>query len=297
MRFVWVHVRFLICPDIKFVKVGLMDLSTYWNSFLRFARTRRSLTTGLIIVISFSIIALFAPFLSPYDPFESYGKINVPPSFPHVMGTDHIGRDVLSRIIWGTRVSLMMGAVAASISFFIGGFLGILTGYYDGVFDDLVSRITEMFIAIPRILLLIVAVGLLGANIWITALLVGITMWPTNTRIMRSQAFSLKERPFVKALRVFGASNFRIIFKHILPNGMYPLITNTVLQVASAITIEAGLSFLGLGDLNFSSWGQVIYSIRYANQNWWVVLFPGACIVILITGLSLIARTMITAEV
>jgi len=244
---------------------------------------------GLTILICAVIVASLAPIISPYNPFEmSHPKFH-PPSEDYIFGTDNLGRDLLSRIIWGTRVSLSFGMGVSLISLAIGVFLGAIAGYFGGIIDDLLSRFFEMALMIPSIYLIILVTALFGANIKLTMIIVGLTLWPSNARITRTQVLMLKNRPFVLASRGVGASHFQLLLYHILPNGMYPVIVNTTMQMGSAIMTEAALGFLGLGDPNKISWGQLLSIAQmHVSRAWWMAIFPGLAITILVLGFCLV---------
>ena len=224
-------------------------VTLFWH---RFRQDKKALLgTGIIIVFIF--IGIMAPYLSPHDPYKLSNSRFLPPSREYPLGTDNLGRDVLSRIIWGTRVSIAFGVGVGLISLILGIFLGAIPGYYGGTIDDIFSRIFEFFMLLPELFLIILMVSIFGNNIFNTMIVVAITLWPSNARITRAQTLSLRNRTFVKAAKATGASDFRVIFMHILPNGVYPVIVNSTLQMGRAILTEAGLSFLGLGDINHVS--------------------------------------------
>jgi len=244
---------------------------------------------GLIIVITALAVALAAPVIAPHNPWDYSADALAPPSLENLFGTDSLGRDVFSRLVWGTGVSLTFGAVAAGLSGLLGIVLGAVPAYYGGRIDDLFSRIFEFVLIIPMIFLLILVMALFSSNIYFMMVVVGLTMWPWIARIMRAQVLSLKSKAFVEASLVSGAGGLRILFRHIIPNGLYPVVANITLQIAFAILTEAGLSFLGVGDPNQISWGQVLYwgqlNIRTA---WWNAFFPGLAIVVLALGFTLV---------
>ena len=243
---------------------------------------------GLFIVIAWGLIALLAPIISPQGPFAQSDSYLHPPSFEHLAGTDHLGRDVFDRIIWGTRVSLVFAFGVAGISIILGLLLGAIPGYAGGIVDLIFSRSTEIFLVIPRLLLLILASAVFGVDILLTMVLVGLIIWPTNAKITRAQVLTLKYRVFVKASVASGSGHTKILFSHILPNGIYPVIANSALEMGFAIILEASLSFLGLGDPNHSSWGQIIYNGRFYIGSWWLTLFPGLTITSLVIGFNFI---------
>jgi len=257
----------------------------FWEEY----RRDKTAVVGLMIALAAVIVSIFAPVIVPYDPFAFTGEALAPPSLDHLFGTDSLGRDVFSRVVWGTRVSLLFGLVAAGLSGLLGILLGAIPAYYGGLLDDLFSRIFEFFLIIPIIFLLILIVALFGNNILIIMIVVGLTIWPYIARIMRAQVLSLKNKAFVEAAIGAGASSYRILFKHIIPNGLYPVVANITLQIAFAILLEAGLSFLGLGDPNTVSWGQILYwGHLHVVTAWWNTFFPGLAIVILALGFTLI---------
>jgi peptide/nickel transport system permease protein len=245
---------------------------------------------GLAIVVAGLLAAALAPVIAGYDPYQFSDENYQPPGTPgHALGTDNFGRDVLSRVIWGTRVAFLVGVVSAGLSALIGIIMGAIPGYYGGYMDDLISRFIDVFLMIPVFFLLILATAIFGSNIVFVMLAIGLTTWPTNARIMRSQVLTLKQRPYVLASIAAGASVPRVLARHIIPNGVYPVIANTALQMGSAIMIEAGLSFLGLGDPNVVSWGQMVQiGQRHLSVGWWMASFPGIALLILVAAFNLV---------
>ncbi|MDB4897572.1 MAG: peptide transporter [Firmicutes bacterium] len=243
---------------------------------------------GLYLMLVAVLVALFAPYLAPFNPNAMSDHLLRPPSGAYWMGTDHLGRDIFSRVVWGARISLLFAVGAAAISLSIGVVMGAIPGYFGGIIDQIFSRFFEFFLIIPMLFLVILMASLLGANIYVAAFVVGITIWPSNARIVRAQVLSLKKRAFVRAARATGASHMRILFRHILMNGIQPVVVNSTLQVGSAILIEASLSFLGLGDPNLASWGQMLREAQsYLTTQWWFALFPGLAIGWLVLGSTL----------
>ncbi len=256
-----------------------------WSRFSR----HKLAVFGFALLALCLVVALAAPFLAPNDPKVFSGERYSPPGTPgHPLGTDNFGRDLLSRIIFGTRVAFLVGVFSAGISALLGIIIGAIPGYFGGVVDDAISRCIDVFLMIPVFFLLILATAIFGSNIYFVMLAIGITTWPTNARIMRSQVLTLKNRPYVKASIAAGASAPRVLVRHIIPNGVYPVVANTALQMGSAILTEAGLSFLGLGDPNVVSWGQMIQAgQRYMNLAWWMVVFPGLALLLLVAAFNL----------
>ncbi len=244
---------------------------------------------GFFIFVALVIMAIFAPWLAPFRPEELSSDVLSPPSLKHPFGTDHLGRDVFSRIVYGTRISLSVGFVAAGISAVVGVVIGVISGYYGGVVDEVVSKIIDSFLMIPIFFLILIIVAIFGSNLFYIMLVIGLTIWPSNARIMRAQTLSLRERAFVKIARSTGESNFRILAFHIIPNGMYPVVANSALQMGGAILTEAALSFLGLGDPNITSWGKMINEARtYMSFAWWTIVFPGVFTILAVVAFSFI---------
>jgi len=251
---------------------------------------------GLVMLVFALAVAMAAPLITQYTPFELGGPPLRPPGPDHLLGTDHLGRDIFARIVYGTQVSIGFAFGAAAISFLVGTLLGALSGYFGGVVDHVLSRVFEFFLMIPMLFLVILMSALLGANIYVAAFVVGITIWPSNARIVRAQVLSLKRRAFVRAARAGGAGHLRILFRHILPNGIQPVVVNSTLQVGAAILLEASLSFLGLGDPNFPSWGQMLREAQpYLSIAWTYAVFPGLAIGWLVVAVTLVGDGINTA--
>lgn len=244
---------------------------------------------GLVLLIMMVLIAVFAPIIAGPDPLDINHVPFAPPSKANLFGTDYMGRDVFAMMVWGTRVALIFAVGAAGISLVVGVLLGALSGYFGGLTDDLLSRLFEVFLVIPRLFLIILMVAMFGTKIWISVVVIGATMWPSNARIMRAQVLSLKDRGYAQAALVSGGSRLAVLFEHVVPNGIAPVLANSTLQMAAAVLLEAGLSFLGLGDPNLASWGQILY----AGQNYmvtapWMVIVPGIAIAVLLMSLHLL---------
>ncbi|MET1128593.1 MAG: ABC transporter permease [Thermoproteota archaeon] len=254
-------------------------LREFWRAY---SRTRLGLA-GLGILLFYVFMAVSAPWLAPYDPKEKVGEPFEPPSFEHPLGTDEMGRDILSQVIYGTRVSLLVGVLASMLAAAIGSSVGIVSGYFGGVVDDLLMRITDLFLVIPGLPFIIVLSVILGPSIWNIILVIAVISWPSVARLVRSETLSLKQRLFVQASRIAGASDLYIIFHHIFPNVLPIVAASMVLTVTSAIILEAGLSFLGLGDPTKISWGTMLYfADRYGallSTNPFYVIAPGLALV------------------
>ena len=269
--------------------------SRRWEQFLKFWRTfreRPSAVAGLGIVFAALVIAALAPILAPYDPFSLSGPPLAAPSADHFFGTDVIGRDILSLVIYGFRVALLFGLGVAGITLVLGIVLGAIPAYFGGVIDDVFSRFFEVVLTIPRLVLTIILVVFLGNSLTQVMIVVALTFWPSNAKIIRAQVLSIKSRGFVRAAVASGAGHTRVLVRHVVPNGIYPVIANTAMQMGFAILFEASLSFLGLGDPNVPSWGQLLAEANLRRSAWWMSVFPGIAITIMVVGFNLIGDGM-----
>lgn len=251
--------------------------------------TRVKVSLGLIILIIG--VAILAPVISPYNPNEiNLGASLQPPSSQHFLGTDRMGRDILTRIIYGTRISLLVGVIAVGISGLLGVVFGTLAGYYGGYVDGVIMRIVDVLLAFPSILLAIALVAVLGASLFNIMLAIGIVNWVGYARVVRGEFLSLKNKEFVGAARAMGAGTFRIIFKHMLPNCIAPIIVMATLGMAGAIITESSLSFLGLGvQPPTPSWGEMLNTGRQIiRQAWWVSTFPGVAIMLAVLSFNIL---------
>ncbi len=261
----------------------------FWT---RFMKNKLAFMGGLVVAFFF-LLALFAPCLSPYDPGDiNIKKILESPSPDHLLGTDQLGRDVLSRIVWGSRISLLVGFVAVGISTFIGIFLGSLAGYYGGWIDSIIMRFVDVMLCFPSFFLILAVVAFLEPNIFNIMVVIGVTSWMGVARLVRAEFFTLKERDFVLAVKAQGARDSRIIIKHILPNAMAPILVAATLGVAGAILIESTLSFLGIGvQPPTPSWGNMLTSGKDNIEiAWWLSLYPGLAILLTVLGYNLLGE-------
>lgn len=248
-----------------------------------------SLKLGLLLLLIMVMIAIFAPLLETYEPKSLTNDVLVGPCSQHWLGTDDLGRDVYSMLIRGTRVSLLVGIVAALISGIIGVVFGAVAGYLGGKADKIMNEIINIFMMLPSFFLVLIIVALFGSSMLNVMLVIGLTSWPSNARLMRAQAMSLRERTFVKSAWAIGESHINIIFRYIIPNGVFPVIANITMNIGGAILTEASLSFLGLGDPNVVSWGQMINQGRgYILTGWWVATFSGLAILLVVLVFYLI---------
>lgn len=247
------------------------------------------LAIGLPIVLCFVLMAILAPTVAPFSPFKSAGQAFLPPSQSNLFGTDDLGRDILSGVLYGARTSLIIGLSVATTSFLIGTFVGSISGYAGGWVDDLLMRLTELVMLMPRFFLALVVVALFGSSLRNLILVLALTNWGFMSRLTRAGVLSAKESDYVIAARSMGMREWRILFKHVLPNILAPVITYAALQVGSAILIEAGLSFLGLGDPNTISWGFMLNTAQaFMRRAWWMAVFPGGAIAIFVLGINLL---------
>ncbi|SFK94521.1 ABC transporter permease [Brevibacillus centrosporus] len=251
-------------------------------------------TIGLLIMAAIVFVAVFAGAIAPHDPVKTnVSKRLLPPMWlekgnsDYPLGTDNLGRDVLSRIIYGSQVSLIVGIFAVMLAGAIGGLLGLVSGYYGGWIDAIIMRTVDAFLAIPSMLLMLIILFVMGPSLGTLIFTLGITNWVKYARIIRGEVLSMKERDFVKASRTVGASDARIIFTHILPNVTSSFIVVSTISVAAAIISEASLSFLGLGvQPPTVSWGGMLSDGRqYLATSWWVATFPGIAITITVLGI------------
>jgi peptide/nickel transport system permease protein len=266
-----------------------VQTKTFWRYFKR----RRMAVGGLALIVVVFLIAGFASFLAPYDPGKTEVSVKLkPPSPLHYLGTDQLGRDVFSRMLFGSRISLSVGFVAVGISIFIGIFVGAIAGYYGRWLDSLLMRFVDTMLCFPSFFLILTIVALLGPKIFNIMVVIGITSWMGTARFVRAEFLSLRQRDFTQAAKALGVKDFRIIFRHILPNALAPVFVSATLKVASAILIEAGLSFLGFGvQPPRPSWGNILTEGRtYIFDAWWLTVFPGLAILIIVLSFNLLGE-------
>lgn len=242
----------------------------------------RQLIAGVIGILVILFIAFAAPLITSHEP-AWYGpdSLSAPGEDGYFLGTNHLGQDVWTMLVYGTRTSLKVALVSAVISCTIGVLMGGVSGYFGGKIDRVVAEIINVFMMVPTLFLILLIVALFGNSITHVMIVIGLTSWPGNAKLMRAQALSLRERTFVQSVRVMGESKLKILFRHVIPNGIFPVISNTTMGMAHAILSEASLSFLGLGDPMTVSWGQMINDGKgYITTAWWVTALPGIAIVL-----------------
>jgi len=245
---------------------------------------------GSSVILALILIAIFAPFFAPYDPVEQNLIERLQsPSSKHIFGTDDLGRDVLSRMIYGTRVSMSVGFVAVSITVIIGTILGLLAGYSGKISDNIIMRFVDIMLCFPSFFLILMIIAFLGPSIYNIMIVIGLTSWSGLARLVRGEVLSIKEREFIYSAEISGLSGMRIMFVHILPNVIGPIVVSATLGIAGAILSEAALSFLGLGvQPPTASWGNILTSGKdYLHIAWWLSLFPGLALLLTILSFNL----------
>src|SRR5215510_490455 len=261
-----------------------------WEILRQAARTRLG-PVGVLVMLLAVTVALLAPVISPYDPLkQDLGHALARPDRAHLMGTDNVGRDVLSRMIWGTRVSLLAGFGSVALAMLAGGILGLLAGYTGGHTDGLVMRLMDAVLSFPPLVLALALGAVLGAGLGGVVIALGVVYTPTFARLMRGQVLTINTREYVEAARALGAPGWRVAWHHVLPNAAAPIVIQASLSVAFAILAEASLSFLGLGvQPPGASWGSMINAGRgYLQQAPWIVFWPGAALFVTVVGLNFV---------
>ncbi|MGB8990766.1 MAG: oligopeptide ABC transporter permease [Desulfobaccales bacterium] len=261
----------------------------FWT---RLQRNRMAMT-GLALVLGLFVVSICAPWLAPYNPDHiELTQVLMPPSPAHLMGTDTLGRDVLSRIIYGSRVSLKVGFVAVGLATLIGLFVGALAGYYGGWVDQVLMRLVDLMLCFPAFFLILAVIAVLEPSIWNIMVVIGLTSWMGVARLVRAEFLSLREREFVTAARALGASDTRLILRHMLPNALAPIMVSATLGVAGAILTESALSFLGLGvQPPTPSWGNILTAGKDNIEiAWWLSVFPGLAILITVMSYNLLGE-------
>ncbi len=262
-----------------------------WQRAARKLARRRSALFGAAIILGFIVLAVFATFIAPQDPIAtSWGAIRKAPSAEHWFGTDEIGRDVLSRVIWGTQASLLAGVVSVSISLLLGVPIGLAAGFIGGGVDALISRITDAFLACPFLILAIALAAFLGPSLSNAMIAIGVSATPIFVRLTRAQVLNVKVEDYIEAARAVGNPPWRIALRHVLPNIVAPLIVQSTLAIAGAVIAEASLSFLGLGQQPPApSWGSMLNTAKnYVDNAPWMAIWPGLSIFLLVLAFNLL---------
>lgn len=251
---------------------------------------------GLIGVILIVVVAIFAPYIAePVSGYGDYSSVLRPPSSEHPFGTDDMGLDIFSQVIWGTRTSLQVGFLTVLIALVIGVPMGLISGYFDGIISSLAMGLTDVFLTLPVLPLMIIMAAVIGSDIKNIALVIGLFSWPKLARITRASTLSVRNMEYINAAEGLGASNFKIMTKHVLPNVSAPILVNMTIIIATAILSEAGLSFLGLGDPLTWSWGKILENAHQSGaflSAWWYSLFPSLAIMFFVISFNFIGMGM-----
>jgi peptide/nickel transport system permease protein len=258
---------------------------------LVYALRQPAITVGVVIMVVFVLLALFAPLLSPTDPLEQNILNSLkPPSAEHLLGTDKLGREVLSRLLYGARISLFVGVSVVLIACLIGSLLGVLAGYLGGWIDETLMRITDIFFAFPALILAMAIAGALGPSLQNALIAISAVTWPVYARLLRGQVLAMKEREFILAARAVGVPQPQIVRRHLLPNMLAPLLVQISFDMGGAITAVAGLSFIGFGaQPPTPEWGVMISEARnYMATAWWLGTFPALAIMLVVGGFNLL---------
>ena len=266
-----------------------MNNSSLWQDAIRRLIQNRAAMIGGITILVLIILAIFAPWIAPYS--YSYQNLDIgasPPSAEHLLGTDVLGRDLLSRLLYGARISLLVGFVATGVALVIGVSWGIVAGYFGGRVDSIMMRIVDVLYWLPFIIFIILLMVIFGRNIWLLFAAIGAVEWLTMARIVRAQVIGLKNQEFVQAAQVMGVSNFSMFRRHILPNILGPIAVYATLTIPQVMLLEAFLSFLGLGiQPPMSSWGTLIrYGVESMEEHYWLLIYPGLTFTITLFALN-----------
>lgn len=250
---------------------------------------------GIVIFLVFILMALFSELLAPHSPWKRF-KPYTPPTKNHLLGTNDMGNDILSELIYSSRVSLIVGFGASLIATGIGLILGLISGYFKGFVDEIIMGITDVFLMIPRIPFIIILAAFLRPSFWIIALVIGFLWWTSTARVVRSKTLQVREMNFILSSKCLGYSDAHIIFSDILPNIVHVVLPKFMLTIASAMISEASLSFLGLGDPSMKSWGMMINFAftkgGFINEMWWWYIPPGICITLFVFSIVLLSFTL-----
>lgn len=259
------------------------------EQFFHRLKGNKQMMIGLVLLAILIVLAIFGPALAPYNPKYLNDDVLASPGATYLLGTDKLGRDVLSMILYGVRTSLIIGFIAALIAAFMGVFIGGIAGYFGGIVDKILNEIMNIFMMLPTFFLILLIVALFGSSMTNVMIVIGMTSWVSNARLMRAQAISIKERTFVKSAITMGESKWSILLHHVIPNGIFPIIAQTTMNISGAILTEASLSFLGLGDPNVFSLGQIISNGKLVLPRcWWISTFSGFAVVIIVLTFFLI---------
>ena len=286
-------------PTLSARRIARRRRAAAWRRNWRLFRSHRGGLVGLVILGVFVVVALAAPLLADGDGLrvtKATGGVLESPSGEYWLGTDGSGRSVLTMLIWGTRISLLVGLMATAISMLIGTVIGLVSGFFEGWTARLLHRLTEWFLVIPFLPLAIILAVVLGRSLLNIAIVIGVTSWPATALLIRSQTLSIKERPYLERARLLGAGRWHQMTRHVLPNVTPMIFANTTLTVAVAILSETTLSFLGLGDPSRVSWGSMLEAAfgvgAMTTGSWWFIVPPGICVVLVVLAFTLIGQAL-----
>ncbi|MBM3503860.1 MAG: ABC transporter permease [Alphaproteobacteria bacterium] len=270
--------------------LALAPRNTLWSRL----RRRPGATLAMAAIAISVLVAIAAPLLALRDPFSGSAASLLPPLSPgHPLGTDHLGRDLWSQLVYGARVSLAVGILAAASAVLIGTAIGAIAGYVGGVLDNALMRLAEFFQTLPRFVLAIVTIAFFGSSVLHVIIVIAILSWPQTARLVRAGVITLRSAAFVEAARLGGKSDTAIVVREILPNVIAPIVVTGSLDVAAAILLEAGLGFFGLGDPNLVSWGGMLNQAQqYLRQAWWMSVFPGLAITVVVLAFNLLGDAL-----
>ena len=277
-----------------FIAIKIKNKYNSLKTFLKLLFTNKLTGFAFIVIAALVIIAIFAPVLAPY-PEQGLGKVNLDevfqsPNAKHIFGTDELGRDIFSRLVYGARISLSISVITIVIALIIAIPLGLISGYYGGIVDEIIMRITDIFLSFPPLLIAIVIASFLGPSLKNAVIAIAIAWWPSYARLIRAQVISIKQKPFISASRCIGTSDYKIMLTHILPNSIAPIIIQASMDMGSVILTAASLSFIGLGaQAPEPEWGLIIStSRRFVMDAWWYTVFPGLIIFITVLSFNLL---------
>jgi len=265
------------------------DHKRLFGPWLQAFKKNRLSIIGAVIVLAFIVLGIIGPYIAPYNPLKAnYGELMRPPSLDHLMGTDRLGRDVLSRVMHGARSALYIGFGVVSLEALIGIILGTIAGYFGGIIDTLIMRVVDMMLSIPALVLALIIAGTSGGGLFTIIITMVIVSWAYFARLMRGQAILISQMDYVEAARAIGASHSRILLRHVLPNSISVGIVLATLQIPWTLMFSAGLSFLGIGvKPPTPEWGQIIVSGReLLHSAWWITTFPGLVLMLIVLGFN-----------
>jgi peptide/nickel transport system permease protein len=289
------NAAFPMAPDTQLEEIEptSANRTNFWRDVVFGSKVSR---IGIIILVFFTFVAIFEKQLAPYNPRVQVGPPYEAPNSSHWLGTDDGGNDMLSLVIYGARVSMLVGFAGAAVAILIGGAVGLLAGYFGGKSDIVLMRTTDYFLVIPDVPLMIVAAAVFGRNLINIIVIIGVIYWASTARLIRAQVITVRERIYVKRARALGARNGRIMKTHILPQVMPLIVANTVLMVATAVFAETYIAFLGLGSPSEISWGKLIQNSLEGDavfhSAWWAIIPPGLCVTVVILACTMMGQAM-----